>query len=98
MKAKSSTQMERFFTRCLPTSFTLKTMFVHVSEREVFHQIVAFLPENATGIVSFFQDVQNLCFLENGLVFSKKILTFFFKFAKGGKYAVVDLSKLACLS
>ena len=36
MEAKSSPQMVRFFTRCLPTAVTLKTMFVHVSEREIF--------------------------------------------------------------
>ena len=33
-KQKSSTQMERFFTWCLPIAVTLKTKFVHFSERE----------------------------------------------------------------
>ena len=36
LKAKSSIQLERFLTRCLPTEVTLKTMFVHASEREYF--------------------------------------------------------------
>ena len=36
MEAKSSPQMVHFFTQCLPTAFTLKTMFVHISEREIF--------------------------------------------------------------
>ena len=43
MKAKSSPQLIRFFNRCLPIAFTQK-MFVHVSDRYFFHQIVANLP------------------------------------------------------
>ena len=62
--------MKRFFTRCLSIAFT---MFVHVSEREnFFHQILANLRQNATGIVGFLKTFRIWGFFG-------KILNFFSK-------------------
>ena len=36
MEAISSTQMMRFFNRCLPIEFSPETMFVHTCDREFF--------------------------------------------------------------
>ena len=76
MEAKSSTQMVRFFTRCLSIAFT---MFVHVSELEFFHQIVANLPQNAIEIVRFIKTFKIYLFLKYIYGFFGKKLEIFQK-------------------
>ena len=73
MKAKSSTQMERFFTRRLPIAFTLKTMLVHVSEREnVFSLNYSKFALECDWNSKISQNLQNLgLFWKNRSVFRK---------------------------
>ena len=78
--------MDAFFNHCLPVAFRLKTMLVQVSVRELFHRIVANLPQNATGLVRIFKTFQNWCFLEKKMFFSKRKLVFFSKIARSGKF------------
>ena len=87
-KAKSSSQMERFFTRCLTIAFTPHRQFCSRFWREVFlNQFVTNLPLKASEIVIFSKRSKFGSFFEKNGYFGK-----FFEVAKGGKFAVECVS------
>ena len=87
MKAKSSSQTGLFFfTRCLPIELAQKRCWL-VLNVKFYHQIVANLPQNATGKVRILKTCKVRGFLVFGkmdVFFLKKILKFF-KISKCGK-------------
>ena len=85
MGGKSSTQHERFLTRCLQIDNVR-----HFPNSKIFHkQITAKLPQNATEIIRFLKTYEILGFFEKVDEFFRKNI---FKIAKSGKFAVEYVS------
>ena len=86
MGGKSSTQHERFLTRCLQIDNVR-----HFPNSKIFHQqITAKLPQNATEIVRFLKTYEILGFFEKVDEFFRKKT--FSKSLKSGKFAVEYVS------
>ena len=72
-----------FFNWCLPVAFTV---FVHVSEREIFCQIVENLPYNATEITRFLKTFKIWVFKKKTRWVFRKKTWFSFKNSKGANF------------
>ena len=62
-KAKSSSQIGAFFTRCLPIELALKRCWL-VLNVNFFHQIFGNLPYNATEILKFLKTFKTWVFFK----------------------------------